>query len=87
MLYVSTDPEQTEILPKITGGVDGFPFTVKFRAALIPQALVDDTEIIQLVKLAGKSKVAALKVLGPFTVAPPVAVHKYPIALVTADTE
>ena len=49
-------------------GWPGAPVTVSVRAPPVPHELVADTEIVQVVKLAGQFTVTPLRLVGPTNV-------------------
>ena len=66
--------------PESVAGCAGFPFTISVRAALLPQLLDATTLNVHVTNTDGKLMLTALKLLGPLTDAPPVAVHRYDVA-------
>ena len=57
------------------------------RAKLVPQLFCATTESVQVTNDEGKFILAALKLFGPTTVAPPVAVQRYAVACATGGIE
>ena len=57
------------------------------RAALLPQEFYATTDNVQVTNPEGKLMLTALKLFGPLTDAPPVAVQRYAVACATGMTE
>ena len=57
------------------------------RAALVPQLFTATTDSVQVTNPEGKLMLTALRLFGPLTDAPPVAVHRYDVACATGITE
>jgi hypothetical protein len=69
-------PAHTLWFPVTGPGIAAAPATTRLLAVPVPQLLIATTESVDVENVDGKLILAALKLLGPETEAPLLAVHK-----------